>query len=176
MRRKSLKSGLLTLALAVVLIASVHVLNAVRFEPLSGRVRVSDGDSFRLSDRRIRLIGLDAPELAQVCTLDGRDVPCGAMARDALRDLVAGRVLSCAPEGEDRYGRLLARCYFGDDDVGAAMVRSGWAVSTGDYGRGEADARAEGAGIWSMQFTDPSEWRAEQSAESYGGFWSWFRD
>lgn len=178
MRRNSLKSGLLTLLLAFVLIAAVRLLDTGRSEQLKGEPRVSDGDSFWLSDRRIRLIGLDAPELAQSCRLDGREQPCGTMARDALREIVAGGDLTCEPEGEDRYGRLLARCYLGDDDIGAEMVRSGWAVSTGDYGRSEAAARAAGVGIWSMEFAEPSDWRAGhgRDGETRGGFWSWFRD
>lgn len=176
MKRKSLKSGFLTLALAIVLIAVVHYLGVGGFDPLEGRARVSDGDSFRLAERRVRLIGLDAPELAQVCTAEGREVPCGTMARNALRALIAHRVLTCEPEGEDRYGRLLARCFLGDKDIGAEIVRSGWAVADGDYAWAEAQARGEGAGIWSMQFTEPSEWRLERNGETYGGFWSWFRD
>lgn len=79
--------------------------------------RVVDGDTLRLADgRRVRLIGLDTPELARA----GRPAESGAVAaRSRLRELVAashGRVgLRLGREPHDRYGRTLAHVY---DDRG----------------------------------------------------------
>ena len=171
-----MKSGLLTVLLALALIAALRYLPGDWAATLEGRPRIVDGDSLVLRDRRLRLVGLDAPELAQTCTKNGNEVPCGEMARDRLRQIVGSRAVLCETEGRDRYSRLLATCYAGDKDIGAEIVRSGWAVADGDYAWAEAQARAESAGIWSMQFTEPSAWRAERNGETYGGFWSWFRD
>ena len=52
---------------------------------LSGRAVIVDGDTLRLGGERIRLKGMDAPELAQSCTgADGRSWPCGQQAKAAL--------------------------------------------------------------------------------------------
>ena len=56
---------------------------------LSGQVgvtRVTDGDSLRSGRLKIRLFGIDAPELKQQCeTDDGSSWSCGLAARDAMR-------------------------------------------------------------------------------------------
>ncbi len=141
---------------------------------LEGRPKIIDGDSLLVAGRRIRLLGLDAPELAQTCRGGGGELTCGTMARQALREIVGGRVVRCQIEGEDRYERLLARCYLADDDIGEMLVGAGWAIATDDYARAQVDARAAGTGIWSMQFVEPAEWR-ELHAEAgrTGNFWSW---
>lgn len=153
------------------LIAAVRVFDAGRYELLEGRPAVADGDSLTLSGQRVRLLGLDAPELAQTCRRGDEDQPCGRMARQALVSMIGNRTIRCETEGEDRYGRLLARCHIGADDIGDMLVRAGWALSSGDYGRAEAEARAVGAGLWAMQFIEPSEWRALHNRDGSGKGW-----
>lgn len=76
-------------------------------------LRVVDGDTLHLKDgRRLRMIGLNAPELAG----KGRPAePFAEAARQRLRQLVAqsgGRVgLLPGRERQDRYGRVLAHVY-----------------------------------------------------------------
>lgn len=130
--------------------------------PLSGMGRASDGDSFRLGDNRIRLIGLDAPELDQRCPApDGPDWACGRAARDVLGSLLAEGPVTCRTEGRDPYGRYLARCSVSDIDLGAEMVRRGMAVSAGDFWTEHLAARAEALGIWSAGFDLPASWRRQ---------------
>ena len=177
MRRKSLKSGLLTVILVITLILGVRIFDATRFDMLQGRPMIIDGDSLVLAGRRVRLLGLDAPELAQMCQAGGSDKACGTMARRALREIIGGQVVHCEIDGEDRYERLLARCFLGGGDIGDMLVGAGWAVATDDYALSEADARAAGAGIWSMQFMEPADWRElNAGVESSGGIRSWLRD
>jgi endonuclease YncB( thermonuclease family) len=45
---------------------------------LSGPVTITDGDTLRFGDVRVRLIGMDALEARQTCKLDGEHYPCGA--------------------------------------------------------------------------------------------------
>src|SRR5690606_17174665 len=80
------------------------------YRHVAGAVRVSDGDSLRMGEERIRLEGIDAPELAQTCIRAGEAYPCGREARDALARLVGDAPVECESRGRDRYGRLLARC------------------------------------------------------------------
>ncbi|WP_375449500.1 thermonuclease family protein [uncultured Devosia sp.] len=143
--------------------------------PVSGRPRISDGDSFHLGADRIRLLGIDAPELDQTCTdADSRNWPCGRAARDKLVDLVAAQSLTCQPDGHDRFGRILAICSAGGRDLGLQMVAAGLAVSADDYGREEAAARVARRGLWAGTFDLPRAWRDAHGREAEANApWSW---
>ncbi|MBN9441158.1 thermonuclease family protein [Bosea sp. (in: a-proteobacteria)] len=127
---------------------------------LIGPARAIDGDSIRLLGEELRLEGLDAPEYRQACTdAAGRSVACGREARRALQALLARGLTTCEIGKADRYGRGLARCRQGDEDINATMVRTGQAVSYGAYRREEAEARAAGRGLWALRFEQPEAWR-----------------
>lgn len=130
-------------------------------ETLRGTARVADGDSLVLDGRRVRLQGIDAPELAQTCLRDGAARPCGREARAALARLVAGHAVTCESRRRDRYGRLLATCLAGGVELNRAMVEAGWAVSYGDYRAAEAAARQAGRGLWAGPFELPQDWRRD---------------
>lgn len=137
---------------------------AVRLDPpapaISGQARASDGDSLHLAGERVRLLGIDAPELAQTCqNARGRSWACGSQARAALAALLGRGTLACQPDGRDRFGRILARCTVGGDDLGEVLVRQGWALATDGYGSAEAEARRAGRGIWQGPFEVPRDWR-----------------
>tara|TARA_R110002124_G_scaffold9586_13_gene49302 strand:+ start:19414 stop:19962 length:549 start_codon:yes stop_codon:yes gene_type:complete len=119
--------------MAIIVLAAVAVLADwldPPLPPVAGIGQASDGDSFRLGADRVRLLGLDAPELNQHCATsqDGR-WPCGRVARDRMAGLLASGSLQCQPEGHDRYGRLLAHCTIDGSDLGAIMVAEGLAVA-----------------------------------------------
>ena len=127
---------------------------------MAGNARASDGDSFRLGDDRVRLLGLDAPELAQDCVAaDGNNWPCGRAARDRMAALLADGPVDCRPEDKDQYDRLLARCSIRGRDLGALMVTEGLAIAAGLYWQEEATARAARRGIWAGGFDKPADWR-----------------
>lgn len=138
--------------------------------PLSfGAVRAVDGGTLSAQHdgkpQRIRLAGIDAPELRQTCRdANGRDWSCGAAARMRLAALVAQGSLTCTSQGEDRYGRLLAVCSAGGiADLGAELVRGGYAVNysryTSEYAVLESEARAARRGVWQGSFDNPEDWR-----------------
>ena len=136
---------------------------------IGGAARVVDGDTLELRGEKLRLQGIDAPELAQTCEASGRQVLCGKLAAQHLGGLIGTRTLDCAVEGQDRYGRGLARCRADGRDVAEAMTRDGWAMSDRRYSDGryhgaEAIARAGRRGIWAMDFEDPADWRARRRA------------
>ncbi|CAM5770066.1 thermonuclease family protein [Bosea minatitlanensis] len=127
---------------------------------LTGPAQAIDGDSIRLLGEELRLEGLDAPEYRQSCTdARGRSLACGREAHRALQALLARGLTTCEIGKTDRYGRGLARCRQGDEDLNATMVRSGQAVSYGAYRAEEAEARAAGRGIWALRFERPEAWR-----------------
>ncbi len=125
-----------------------------------GHARAGDGDSLEIAGRRLRLHGIDAPELDQTCRDEaGRPYPCGRVARDRLRNLVGGGEITCAVNGTDRFERLLVACRSGEVDINARMVADGWAISYGAYSDEEAEARRAGRGIWQGEFERPRDWR-----------------
>lgn len=130
--------------------------------------RVHDGDTFTLNGNKIRLWGVDAPELAQQCTRGKREkVACGTVARDALRTMVRGEKVVCTQVERDRYKRIVATCQVGGRDVGELMVRSGNALkyqrySGGRYQRAERAAQDRRAGVWAGEFTEPWRWRRQK--------------
>jgi endonuclease YncB( thermonuclease family) len=68
----------------------------------------------------------------------------------------------------DRYGRTVATCAVGLQDIGAAMVRQRWAVdnewySGGAYAAEQLEAEQAERGPWSGSFVAPREWRARQN-------------
>jgi len=130
----------------------------------SGRARIVDGDTLVVSGTRVRLTGMDAPELAQVCLRKAGPWRCGAAARDRLMEMVEAGDVLCRLRGEDRYGRSLGLCTIGPMDLGATMVREGQAVSFGDYRPEENAARQEKRGLWSGTFDPPRTWR-----QTHGG-------
>jgi len=135
--------------------------------PVSGAARVSDGDSFRLGDERIRMIGLDAPELSQQCdAAGGTKWPCGRRARDRMQNLLASGPVLCQPDGHDQYGRLLATCSIAGKDLGATMVVEGLAIASGSYWNEEAEAKRQRRGIWSGAFDTPRNWRDDHARPS----------
>lgn len=129
---------------------------------VEGRAQVVDGDSLVVAAQRVRLAGIDAPELDQTCRRGAASYPCGREAKAALSRLIADATVSCAVIGRDRYGRDLAECTAGGADLNAAMVRAGQAIAFGNYEAEEGFAQAERAGLWGGEFARPADWRREK--------------
>jgi endonuclease YncB( thermonuclease family) len=173
-RRRSRLSRPLEYAVAAAFLIAVSVLAAalakVSTDRHSGTALAVDGDSLKIGEIRIRLEGIDAPELRQTCTVQGRSFECGREARDHLRRLIGGRAVSCTAWQKDKFGRMLGRCTVPGVELNATMVRDGWAVAFGDFDAEEAEARAERRGMWQGEFQSPRDWRRENaSAADEGG-------
>lgn len=140
-------------------------------EPVEGQASVVDGDTFDIGDQRVRLLGIDAPELDQSC-IDAarRSWPCGRRAEAALRSWLGIAAVRCLPAYYDRGGRAVARCSARGRDIGAWLVENGWALdyprySDGAYRAAEQRARSHRFGIWIGTITPPWQWRAAREAE-----------
>ena len=130
-----------------------------KVEIIRGKTQLSDGDSLHLAGQKVRLLGIDAPELHQFCDKDGASYPCGEMAKQHLAALIGGNEISCTSTKRDKFDRLLAKCRAADHDLNREMVKDGWAVSYYDYKQEEADARKQKLGIWAGSFEWPHTWR-----------------
>ncbi len=130
---------------------------------VTGTASVIDGDTLEIHGQRIRLQGIDAPESGQNCKTNGKSYRCGQQAAFALSDKIGQATVSCQSTGIDRYGRIIAKCFKGHEDLNAWMVSQGWAISyrqySMDYVPNEKVAKASKKGIWSGQFVVPSQWR-----------------
>lgn len=135
-------------------------------------VRVNDGDTVTVSiDRhrqKIRLIGIDAPELGQQ--------PWGERAKRHLQDILSSsRSVSLEHDVErrDKYGRLLAYIRTADGRmVNAEMLRDGYAVlftfppnvkHVNEFTSSQRQAREKKLGIWGKDGLSqlPVDWRRQ---------------
>ncbi|MFG1292557.1 thermonuclease family protein [Xanthobacter versatilis] len=157
MRIKDLVSAALILG-ALALLADL----LQREETLAGPAFAVDGDTLDLAGTRVRLSGIDAPELRQECMRAGRPWACGEAARRVLQEALRAGPVTCAASRRDKYGRPLAVCRAGGVDLSEHMVQQGFAVAYlgRAYAGAEAEARAAGRGIWGASFQPPVEWRA----------------
>jgi endonuclease YncB( thermonuclease family) len=158
-RRRSRGLGSLLAALALA-IGGYLVLEPTERRQ-AGVPEIVDGDSLHLSGLSIRLKGVDAPEMKQVCQRSGRPYRCGEVAKEALARKIGNGPVECRLAGRDRYRRSLAFCSVGGEDLGAWLVEEGLAVGYGDYEREEARARERRAGLWAGSFERPNEWRRD---------------
>lgn len=133
---------------------------------ITGHPRVVDGDSLLMNGRRLRLMGIDAPELGQDCQLNGQSWRCGIAAKSALQNLVQGVEIECQTHGLDRYQRRLAVCKANGTEINARLVELGWAIDFGGYASEEGAARRNNAGLWRGEFDRPQDWRAAHWSHS----------
>lgn len=82
--------------------------------------RIIDGDTFTLqSGERIKLIGVDAPELTDCL---------GEESKSALEKLLQGKTIQLAEEKRDGFGRRMALVYTSDKTlINTAIVQRGFA-------------------------------------------------
>lgn len=112
--------------------------------------KVHDGDTLRCGPERVRLFGVDAPEVKRGAK---PAEPFAYEARDELIRLTRGRV-ACRLVERDRYQRFVGKCWSSaSPDVNAAVIRSGYATEYRRYSKGlfakpEAEARAARRGQW----------------------------
>lgn len=155
---------------ALAVIFSIFSFGSVAADELSGVATVTDGDTIRMGQTRIRLFGIDAPESAQQCIREGKCYRCGDDATTALKSILDGNQVTCSPTGARTYGRIVATCEVNGDDISVSMVRQGWAVP---YWRYLDEVPIVGAsiilvygqavflgyGIHSGEYVVPEDWR-----------------
>ena len=129
--------------------------------------RVFDGDTLWVRPerggryRKLRLDGIDAPEICQ---------PGGQASRDALAQKVMGRQVQVDVRRYDTYGRALVKLRLNGTDVAAQMVGTGhawsyrWQRQKGPYAAEEDVARKQRKGL----FSDPNPELPREFRKRYG--------
>ena len=138
------------IAAVALLFGAVAYCYAQSDDYLATCVRVIDGDTLTVADEnqnlhRIRIVGMDAPELAQ---------PYGRAAKAALSELVLHKEVHVVPAGVDKYNRELAQLRydtsFGQLDVAETMISNGHAFSWGGaHYKAQEYAAENRLGVWS---------------------------
>lgn len=131
-----------------------------------GTAAAVSGDTLEMGGQVIRLAGIDAPVPAQTCQRDAAEWKCGADARAALAEAVAGEAVECTQLSVDSLGRVIARCRTERHDLADMMLRRGLAVvasGTEDI-PAQAAARATRQGLWAATFEAPAAFRARDAA------------
>ena len=81
---------------------------------LIAEVRVIDGDTIIVDNKKVRLFGIDAPEKAQLCKdSSGNNYRCGIVATEKLNELIfssTNKTVNCENIAKDQYGRLISNC------------------------------------------------------------------
>ena len=139
---------------------------------LEGNVtRIADGDTITIRDannqkQKIRLMGIDTPEL---------DQPFGLEARDFLVGLIFSQFIIADCPKKDRYKRWICKVWFVDIEVNKLLVREGWAWwyrayqqeqlpdDRRAYEKAEVLAKQDRVGVWADDSSIPPwEWRRQK--------------
>ena len=131
---------------------------------ISGIPIITDGDTIKILNKRIRFHGIDAPEKKQICIKNSKKYRCGQEATNALIKKINGKPIACKVQDKlDRYKRYLGVCFLGNIDLNKWMVRNGYAVAyrkySKDYIKDENYAKKNKLGLWSGNFMYPEKWR-----------------
>lgn len=138
-------AGLVAAAAATLVAASAHAFAPQPSGVIAGRPYVTDGDTLRFGAVRVRLHGIQAPEM---------NTAEGQASRRHLVGIVGAAEVRCVDTGGRSYERVVARCFVGSADLAGLMVAQGWAFdwprfSGGRYAASEAAARRSGRGLHS---------------------------
>ena len=132
----------------------------------SDQLIVTDGDTIRIGDERIRFSGIDAPEIKQTCIYQEIEFKCGEFSKNLLIEKISNQEVSCIRENTDQYGRTLAECFVGKESLSSYLVREGYAFAYRKYSDkfipDEEYAQSKGNGMWSMDFMFPWDFRKSQ--------------
>jgi micrococcal nuclease len=101
----------------------------VEVQELRGSAWVIDGDTIDIAGTRIRLSGIDAPEM---------DHPYGKNAKWTLVNLCKGQEVRAVFDGDLSHDRTVATCYLPDGrDLAAEMVKAGMAIDWPKFSLGK---------------------------------------
>ncbi|WP_367348906.1 thermonuclease family protein [Sphingobium yanoikuyae] len=98
------------------------------FQPPTVCVAI-DGDTLKCSEiGRVRLLGINAPELPGHCRKGRNCAPGDPIANKKELEKLVARGVTISPVMRDRYGRTVAQVYAGDKNLACEQLRPGRAV------------------------------------------------
>ncbi len=137
-----------------------------------GVPRIIDGDTIHINSYKIRLEGIDAPEMRQKCKkpylkimffVFQKNYNCGQFSKKKLTQKIANQSVKCILLGKDRYQRYLGKCLKKNINLNKWMVRNGYAIAYRKYSKlyisDENFAKDKKLGLWIGTFVEPEKWR-----------------
>ena len=154
-----MKLGFMIICYMVAFIYSAH--------SWASGVRIIDADTIELNTTKVRLNGIDAPEMRQMCEgANSKKYSCGIAARDALQSLILkmpDEIIECQYTDKDLHDRLLGDCSIGKININMWLVEKGWALAYRKYSKkyvkNENIAKSNNLGVWRGKFVKPWNWR-----------------
>ena len=156
----------------IIIILTLFFFQNVQASEIIGIPKVVDGDTIHIKSYKIRLEGIDAPEMRQKCKKPflqimffnfQKDYDCGLISKKKLIQKIGNKPVKCILLGKDRYKRYLAKCLKDSLDLNRWMVRNGYAVAYRKYSKlyilDENFAKQEKLGLWKGTFVKPEKWR-----------------
>jgi len=135
---------------------------------ITGKViKIVDGDTIHLlldnhNKEKIRLAGIDAPERKQAH---------GNKAKKFLSSMISNRLVTVKYNKRDRYGRIVGKILYNNEDINLKMVKVGYAWWYKKYKReqsiddqisyrvAENNARKFNLGLFQNEAIPPWKWR-----------------
>jgi endonuclease YncB( thermonuclease family) len=135
-------------------------------ETIKGKAIIIDGDTIHIGKNKIRLYGIDAPEIKQTCTINKIIWECGIDSSQALKNIISENEVQCEIMDIDRYRRFVAICFVKNINLSQYMVQNGWAIAyryyTDDFINDEKIAKNNKVGIWQGKFQEPYLFRKHE--------------
>ena len=144
-------------------------------EEIIGIPKIVDGDTLKINEYKIRLEGIDAPEIKQQCKREKlkissiigytfyKNYNCGEVSKKNLEAKIFGSKIKCVSSSKDKYKRYLAECFKDRINLNRWMVRNGHAVAYRRYSKvyvpDEEFAKENKLGLWRGKFLYPEKWR-----------------
>ena len=131
-----------------------------------GEAKVIDGDTIHINNNKIRLHGIDAPELNQNCFFNDKVWKCGKESKNFIINFIDNKKISCKLIDKDRYKRHIGICFKDKINLNKKIVQEGWAIAyryySLDYVEAEEIAKKDNRGIWKGCFIEPYLFRKKQ--------------
>ena len=158
-----------------IIIIFLFLLSNSMAEEISGIPKVVDGDTININNYKIRLEGIDAPEMKQKCKKNSfkisflisftfyKDYNCGKVSKEKLITKINNSEVKCISTSKDRYKRYIATCFKEKININQWMVRNGHAIAYRRYSKkyvpDEDFAKENKLGLWQGKFMSPEKWR-----------------
>ena len=107
-------------------------------DEIIGSAKIIDGDTLKIENEKIRLLGIDAPEIKQTSKKPYltialftfyQDYNCGENAKLQLEKYIKKKIIKCIYHSKDKWNRLIGECYLEKKSINSWMVKNGYAIS-----------------------------------------------
>jgi len=169
------KAIILIIICSIFFILTYKDVRSEEIKEISGNAQIVDGDTIKINSKKIRLYGIDAPEIKQMCKKPyltiifltfTKDYPCGKISTEKLKKKINNKVITCKILDVDRYKRFIGECYKRNLNLNSWLVSNGYAVAYRKYSKkyisNEINAKNEKKGLWQGKFEMPWDFRRKK--------------